>query len=601
MLPTLTNEVPEGDNWVYEVKYDGFRTSLEWKEEGVRFISRNGKDLTEHFPEVISFLEHYQDQVREFLPLSLDGEMVILKTNLCADFSLLQQRGRMKNMDKIKQHAQTFPAQFLCFDALQIGRNLQTRTFEKRKEEIKDLFSSLGWPLHISLLKPISLIPFYDDYQPLWKQLELAYGEGIVAKQKHQSYQQGKRVKHWLKIKNWRKVTGFITEFDPENDYFTTSIYNQNKLETLGVVKHGFSEESFNTLTKLIIEKGEKKKGIFHIPPAICIQINCLQAEEGQLREPNFDQFRFDLSPEECTLKKRDLDLTMLPENVEITSPDKPLWPQPNFLKQDHLIYLRKMAPYMLPFLKSKKLTLIRYPHGVEDESFFQKHRPDYAPDFVGAYKESGETFILCQTLESLIWIGNQGTIEFHIPFQKINESFPDEIVFDLDPPSRKEFSLAIQAAQILKMICDQLELYAFVKTSGNKGLQIHIPLPANGLTYDETRAFTEAAAQLLVQQYPEKFTIERLKKNRGNRLYVDYVQHAEGKTIIAPYSPRSTKEGTIATPLFWEEVHEDLNPTQFTITSVPSRVSKFGCPMRYYDEVRQEQNFTKLKQLINT
>ncbi|GAA0494051.1 DNA ligase D [Salinibacillus aidingensis] len=601
MLPTLADEIPEGKEWVYEVKYDGFRAALDWTEEGARLVSRNGKDLTKHFPEIMTFLQSQQKTIEPYLPLHLDGEVVILKTPMHADFGLLQQRGRTKKEEKIQEHARNHPAQFLCFDGLQIGtQKLQHLSYLERKEKLRQLFSSLGWSLNISFIHPVSLIPYYKDKHALWKQLTLEYGEGIVAKQKHQTYQMGKRVTHWLKIKNWRKVAGFITEYDPENDYFTASIYHENEIEALGVVKHGFSEEAFTTLTKLMTEKGDKRNGIFHLPPAVCVQMNCLEAEDGQLREPNFDQFRFDLSPEECTASKKELDLAMLPEKVEITNPDKPLWPKPGFLKLDHLMYLRNMAPYMLPFLEQKKLTLIRYPHGVGDESFFQKHRPDHAPDFVGVYQEGDEEFILCHTVEALIWIGNQGTLEFHIPFQKTEESYPDEIVFDLDPPSRKEFYLAVKAAKLLKTICDQLDLYAFVKTSGNKGLQVHLPLPEKALTYEETRAFTEAAAQLLVQKHPDDFTMERLKKNRGNRLYVDYVQHAEGKTIIAPYSPRSTEEGTVATPLYWEEVHEGLDPAQFTIKTVQQRILKAGSPMIKYKEIRDQQTFTKLKALIN-
>ncbi|QHS22045.1 DNA ligase D [Virgibacillus sp. MSP4-1] len=600
MLPTLADDIPEGEEWVYEVKYDGFRAALEWTEEGARLVSRNGKDLTKHFPEIITFLQSQWKDIEPFLPLYLDGEVVILKTPLQTDFGLLQQRGRTKKEEKIQEHARNHPARFLCFDGLQIGtQKLPQLSYLQRKEKLRQLFSSLGWSLNVSFIQPVSLIPFYKDKHTLWRQLTLEYGEGIVAKQKHQTYQPGKRVTHWLKIKNWRKVAGFITEYDPENDYFTASIYHENEIEVLGVVKHGFSEEAFSTLTKLITEKGEKKGGIYHLPPAICVQINCLEAEDGQLREPNFDQFRFDLSPEECTAAKKEQDLAMLPEKVEITNPDKPLWPKPGFSKLDHLMYLRNIAPYMLPFLEQKRLTLIRYPHGVGDESFFQKHRPDYAPDFVGAYQEGGEEFIVCHTVETLLWIGNQGTLEFHIPFQKTEESYPDEIVFDLDPPSRKEFYLAIKAAKLLKTICDQLDLYAFVKTSGKKGLQVHLPLPEKALTYEETRAFTEAAAQLLVQKHPDDFTMERLKKNRGHRLYVDYVQHAEGKTIIAPYSPRATEEGTVATPLYWEEVHEELDPAQFTIKTVKQRISNAGCPMIKYKEIRDQQNFTKLKALI--
>ncbi|WP_052000915.1 hypothetical protein [Gracilibacillus halophilus] len=131
-------------------------------------------------------------------------------------------------------------------------------------------------------------------------------------------------------------------------------------------------------------------------------------------------------------------------------------------------------------------------------------------------------------------------------------------------------------------MVTDQ-GFEPLVKTSGKSGLQVHIPL-TQSMSYDDTRTFMQAVASVLVDQYPRFFTTERLKKNRGNRLYIDYVQHAPGKTIIAPYSPRGTIDATVATPLFWDEVHESLDPRAFTINTVPQRVIEKGCPFHSND-----------------
>ncbi|MBB6454797.1 bifunctional non-homologous end joining protein LigD [Salirhabdus euzebyi] len=602
MLPMLSEKIPEQNSWVFEVKYDGFRSLLSITESKVQLISRNGKDLSENFPEIIGFCEEYRNLLRPELPIHLDGELVILNSPLQANFSLLQQRGRLKNLTKIKEHASKRPATFLAFDLIRWKNNgLENQPYEKRKDDLAQLFSKLGWPVDVSLSSRIGGIKYYDKFAPVWDQLQLEYGEGLIAKRKKTLYEQGKRVDYWLKLKNWRKVNGLITGFDPNNAYFEAAVYDRDQLVNIGLFKHGFEESEFETLRSLIYEKGEKTKdGKYIVSPQISVQINCLQAEDGQLREPMFDCFRFDLPPEEITYKKLIKDIAMLPQSVDITNPDKPLWPQPDFSKQDLLIFLRKVSPYMLPHILDKRLTLIRYPHGVTDQSFYQKHRPDYAPDYVGKAVENGEEFILCNTMEALIWLGNQAAIEYHMPFQRENKTYPDEIVFDLDPPSRQEFPLAIEAAKLLKNICDHLELTSYVKTSGNKGLQVHIPLPENSLSYDETRKFTEAVAFLLVNHEPTLFTIERLKKNRGNKLYVDYIQHAEGKTIVAPFSPRATESGSVSTPLFWSEVKENLNPMEFTIQSVPERIELYGNPLGDYFEKKEKQNLTKLKQLID-
>jgi bifunctional non-homologous end joining protein LigD len=234
----------------------------------------------------------------------------------------------------------------------------------------------------------------------------------------------------------------------------------------------------------------------------------------------------------------------------------------------------------MLPFLRERDLTVIRYPHGIEGEKFFQKNCPDYAPDFVRTHRSGDIDYIVCSDLATLIWLGNQLAFELHVPFQTIHSSGPSEIVFDLDPPSRDEFHLAVEAALIIKEILNRLNLTSFIKTSGNKGLQVYIPLPENAFNYDDTRKFTQFVADFLTEKEPTWFTTERLKKNRGRRLYVDYLQHAEGKTIVAPYSVRGNEEALVSTPLEWREVTRDLRPEQFPIDMITKRAVRTGATL---------------------
>ena len=150
-----------------------------------------------------------------------------------------------------------------------------------------------------------------------------------------------------------------------------------------------------------------------------------------------------------------------------------------------------------------------------------------------------------------------------------------------------------------MKVIFDQFGLESFIKTSGGKGMQIYIPLPFNTFSYEETGIFTEFVCKFLVEQYPDWFTIERLKKNRGNKLYLDYVQHREGKTIIAPYSTRGIGKGLVATPLYWDEVNEQLSPEQFTIQHVIERTQQIGNPLKDFQVVGERQKFrTVIEQL---
>lgn len=280
-------------------------------------------------------------------------------------------------------------------------------------------------------------------------------------------------------------------------------------------------------------------------------------------------------------------------QTIQLTNITKLLWEKKGIRKIDYLNYLTIVSPFMIPYLKDRLLTTIRFPDGIHKEKFYQKNCPDYAPDFIKTKYEDETDFILCQNQATLLWLGNQSAIEFHIPFSTVHTEKPTEIVFDLDPPSRKDFLLAVEAALLLKEAFDNLHLQSFVKTSGNKGLQIYLPLPDHVFSYEDTRVFTAFMAQYLIEKEPKWFTTERLKSKRGNRLYVDYVQHAEGKTIIAPYSLRGNEEALVATPLQWGEVNRDLHPEMFPIETIDVRLKEKGCPFKdVFFEAKKNQPF---------
>ncbi|MDQ0483471.1 non-homologous end-joining DNA ligase [Guptibacillus hwajinpoensis] len=272
---------------------------------------------------------------------------------------------------------------------------------------------------------------------------------------------------------------------------------------------------------------------------------------------------------------------------VGITNPDKLLWP--SITKAEYLTYLSNIAPFMLPCLHNKPLTVIRFPDGIGGEAFYQRNCPEYAPDYISTVQYDDHNQIICSDLQTLLWLGNQAAIEFHVPFSTYDTKKPSEIVFDLDPPSKEDFHLAIKAAQQIKTILDQLHLIGFIKLSGNKGIQIHIPLPHKTFSYNQTKQFTRFIANYLTEKDPDSFTTERLKEKRNGRLYIDYVQHAAGKTIIAPYSARGNKEGLIAAPIKWQELTSTLTPRDYTMKNIRNRKDH---PFTLINEVRNEQPF---------
>lgn len=589
MLLTYVEQLPVGEHWIYEVKYDGFRSLLFLDENELKLISRNNNELTSLFPEMKNLSPHFFERIKPYLPILLDGEIVYLQNLYKSDFSTVQRRSKLRLENQIEKFCKQLPCQFIAFDLLQYkGEDIRSFSLIERKKLLHQMFES------IKPTEPIQKIETFDDQKKIWELVSLYNSEGIVAKHKKSRWESGTRSKQWVKVKNWRTVTVIVTKFNETNGYFHGSVYNhQSELEEVTIFRHGLSEEEEKTFISFFKEKGRKiNNTIWELPPSICADLLCIDFDGTKLREPRFSKFRFDIPLEDVTWRKMVRQLNPLPNKVQITHPDKPIWPKYEIVKDDFLYYLQQVSPFLLPFLQNRLLTAIRYPHGMlRDERFYQKNAPSYKPNFVPTMKKEDIEYILCNDIETLIWLGNQLVLEFHIPFQTVDTKWPTEIVFDLDPPSINEFSLAIEAALRIKEILDQLNIPSFVKTSGNKGLQIYIPLRKNTFSYDETRIFTEFISLYVCEQEPQWFTVERMKKKRGKKLYLDYVQHGEGKTIIAPYSTRGNEGAFVATPLYWNEVNNALHPSQFTIETVMERIRYNGNPFQHFFNTTADDN----------
>lgn len=609
MLPTLHQEIPTGSDWVYETKYDGFRAILTIQESSISLMSRNEKPLHNQFPEIINEATNIRDQLLPSLPITFDGEIVFLTSKHFSNFEQLQIRGRLKSSDKIKEAQAKFQCKYAAFDLLEVnGQPITNETYIERKEKLKNILQKVHAPTETDPTSThlIQYVPYTENHQQLWEEIRLEDGEGIIAKHKNSKWESGARTKQWLKIKNYKQASFFITGYDKENGYFHVGVYKNDEIYQAGAFSHGMTSEERDSLIQIMKQNKQNESASFiKMNPAIVVDLQFISLYKGQLREPSFVSFRFDHTVEECTWDQLIISTAPVHREVQFTHLQKPLWETADVKKETFISYLLQISDYMLPFIKNRLLTVIRFPHGMFGEAFYQKNCPEYAPSFIQTVKQEEIEYIVCNDVSTLLWLGNQLAFEYHVPFQTVDTHMPTEIVFDLDPPSRDYFSLAIKAANEMKQIFEQFQLQTYPKLSGNKGLQIHIPLTKNSLSYEETRIFTEFIAEFLVNSFPDDFTTERLKKNRGTRLYIDYIQHAEGKTIIAPYSLRGKKEGPfIAAPLFWHEINDKLSVEQFTMENVLNRTKTLGCPFSdYYHHPQDSQLRTiihDLKQLSN-
>lgn len=272
---------------------------------------------------------------------------------------------------------------------------------------------------------------------------------------------------------------------------------------------------------------------------------------------------------------------------VPVSNLDKPLWPEAGVTKAEYIQYMITMSPYMLPHFQNRTLTVIRYPHGIHDKSFYQKNAPDGAPEWIKTFPVWSDDsnreirYILANNTATLIWLANQAAMELHLSFTTIVDmEHPTNIAFDLDPTVKgvdiEGFKKAAQVALLLKEVLDQLGLPSYPKTSGATGLQVFIPI-AQGYTFEDTRRINEFLAHYIHQKAPHLVTVERLKKNRGDKVYFDYLQHWRGKTLSAPYTPRAVESAAVSAPLHWDELREGVTPDMFTVRTMPKRIEQNG------------------------
>lgn len=262
-------------------------------------------------------------------------------------------------------------------------------------------------------------------------------------------------------------------------------------------------------------------------------------------------------------------------QEIQITNPDKPLWPEVGITKAMYLQKLAAISPFLLRYCQGRLLTTIRYPHGVQGESFYQKNAPEPLPPFVHTYVHENINYVLLNGLPELLWLGNLAALEFHPSLHLAGSDQPCEWMIDLDPTLPEEPRI-MEATAIVGNVLNSLGLNSVPKTSGATGVQIIVPIPA-GVTFDELRAVGQFVGQYVTEKFSKLFTIERLKKNRGDKIYFDYLQHYSGRTLAAPYTPRARKLATVSTPLTWEEVHRDVSPTEFHLLNIVERLQEKG------------------------
>ena len=268
---------------------------------------------------------------------------------------------------------------------------------------------------------------------------------------------------------------------------------------------------------------------------------------------------------------------------VQLSNTAKAMFPDDGITKGDLVAYYQSVAGAMLPLLRDRPVSMTRFPDGIASRGIVQKNVPDYFPDWVTrawVRKEGGSLQqVVCDKPATIVYLANQACIELHAFLSRLDHiDEPDQLIFDLDPPDADRFGdVRVCALRLRELLTGELGLPAFVKTTGGKGLHIHVPLNARE-DFDTAREFARQAAELLAARNPDLLTTEQRKDKRGSRIYADIMRNAYAQLAVAPYSVRARPGAPVATPLSWDELDDEgLRPGRFTLRTVPDRLREAG------------------------
>jgi bifunctional non-homologous end joining protein LigD len=590
-FPTLSDVAPHGDDWLHEIKLDGYRIGAEITDEGVRLLTRNDKDWAKRFSALSAELST--------LPVSsavLDGEVVIVSEDGKTSFQGLQQwlkssRGTLR---------------YIVFDLLELnGEDLREQPLIGRKERLSGLFD--GWSKH-----PLCLLNGYmiGSGAAVWKEACAMGLEGIVSKQVKAAYTPGRNTL-WLKCKCTQQAEFVIGGYTckPERPRRISALllgyYDDKKsFRYASKVGTGFTEDVAAELLRLLVKeklkscpfvtKAPTSAYTSWVRPKYVAQIEFTErTEEGALRHPVFAGLREDKNKEQVqppeeqlkgmpavTSPKRSGKASKSKDQkTALTHPDKILYPEQGITKRALAEYYLSVAEFMLPEVINRPLVLLRCPGGISRGCFFQKHvetgENSTLPRVSIRGKTATEEYLSITGPEHLLELVQLNTLEIHTwPVQVNDLEHPDRMIFDLDPDPALAAENVIDCAKKMRRLLEQVELESFVRVTGGKGLHLVVPLAAE-YSWEHVKNFAASLAAMMVEKDPSRYTAVMSKQARRKKIFIDYFRNGRAQTSIANYSTRARPGAPVSVPLRWEEVKPGLRFDSFDIQSVLKRLHR--------------------------
>ncbi len=611
MLATLVEKPFDSNEWLFEIKWDGYRAIAEIQKDSAMLYSRNDLNFNSQFPEIIESLKKMQ------ITAVLDGEIVVLDKQGRSKFQLLQQYSKYKKGILV----------YYVFDILYFeGYELLELPLITRKKILSRILSAISENTknnngERSTESSIKNIKFSDHIEKegiaFFNEAVKNGLEGVMAKKSDSTYVPGSRTNKWLKIKTKMRqevvIAGYTEPGGSRNRIgsIITGVYDKGVLVFTGQAGSGFDEKELENLYNIFkkLETGicpfktvpDTTTAAHWIKPQLVAEVEFSEwTDKNIMRHPVFLGLRTDKDVIDVKIEKpiklkvdnglnfgkkdNKLKDKMVTEknSVILTHPDKIFWPEEKYTKKDLFDYYKNISEYILPYILNKPQSLNRCPDGIDGECFYQKDIDYKLPPWLHTVKIFAESkneyidYLVCTGVDSLLYMVNLGCIDIHPWNSTVNRlERPDYAILDLDPQD-VDFSDVRIIAKEAKKVLDSIDIEGFCKTSGSKGIHIYIPLGAK-YTYEQALDFVKIIAKLINMRQPDLTSLERLPDKRHKKVYLDCYQNRIGQTVAAPYCIRPRIGAPVSTPLQWKELDKNFRPADFNIKNIFHRLDRIG------------------------